>query len=83
MEAGQEPIEVEQQAAAVGETPTDPVCAFLLEHGRLKESDLRRATTYRDQHGGALAHHSPSTSIPCSKTMSVGMPASFSRSRSA
>ena len=54
MEAGQEPIEVEQHAAAVGETPTDPVCAFLLEHGRLKESDLRRATTYRDQHGGDL-----------------------------
>jgi general secretion pathway protein E len=54
VEAGQEPIEVEQHAAAVGETPTDPVCAFLLEHGRLKESDLRRATTYRDQHGGDL-----------------------------
>jgi len=54
VEAGQEPIEVEQQAPAVSETPVDPVCAYLLEHGRLKESDLKRATTYRDQHGGDL-----------------------------
>ena len=54
MEAGQEPIEVEQHAPTVSETPADPVCAFLLEHGRLKESDLKRATTYRDQHGGDL-----------------------------
>ena len=54
MEAGQEPIEVEEHAPTVSETPADPVCAFLLEHGRLKESDLKRATTYRDQHGGDL-----------------------------
>jgi general secretion pathway protein E len=54
VEAGQEPIEVEQHAPTVSETPADPVCAFLLEHGRLKESDLKRATTYRDQHGGDL-----------------------------
>ncbi|MEE4293132.1 MAG: type II secretion system ATPase GspE [Xanthomonadales bacterium] len=32
----------------------DPVCAQLLEAGRLKESDLRRAVAYRDQHGGDL-----------------------------
>ena len=36
----------------------------------------------RDHHRGALVDHSPSTSAPCSKTMSVGIPASFSRSRS-
>jgi general secretion pathway protein E len=32
----------------------DPVCAFLLEHSRLKAPDLRRAQTYQEQHGGDL-----------------------------
>jgi general secretion pathway protein E len=30
------------------------LCRFLLEKSRLKETDLRRAETYRDQHGGDL-----------------------------
>jgi len=30
------------------------VCQFLLEKSRLKEADLKRAETYRDQHGGDL-----------------------------
>ena len=54
VEAGQDPIELEQDAPVVSETPADPVCAYLLEHARLKDSDLRRATSYRDQHGGDL-----------------------------
>ena len=33
---------------------TDPVCTFLLDNGRLKEADLKRAMNYRDQHGGDL-----------------------------
>ncbi|MEJ2385221.1 MAG: type II secretion system ATPase GspE [Xanthomonadales bacterium] len=45
---------MEQQAPAVSETPADPVCVYLLEHGRLKAPDLKRATAYRDQHGGDL-----------------------------
>ncbi|RPH97001.1 MAG: type II secretion system protein GspE [Lysobacterales bacterium] len=32
----------------------DPVCAYLLEHGRLKGTDLRRAQTYQEQNGGDL-----------------------------
>ena len=30
------------------------VCEFLLEKGRLKETDRKRAESYRDQHGGDL-----------------------------
>ena len=33
---------------------SDAVCAFLLENNRLKPADLKRAETYRDQHGGDL-----------------------------
>jgi len=32
----------------------DPVCAYLLEHSRLKSADLKRAQTYQEQHGGDL-----------------------------
>jgi len=32
----------------------DEVCAHLLKSGRVKEADLKRATAYRDQHGGDL-----------------------------
>ena len=32
----------------------DPVCAFLLEHDLLKSADMKRAETYREQHGGDL-----------------------------
>jgi general secretion pathway protein E len=43
---------LEQAAADVG--VTDPVCTFLLDSNRLKEADLNRAESYRDQHGGDL-----------------------------
>ena len=52
--AGQEPVESRAQGATPPSLAGDPVCAYLLEHGRLKESDLKRAVTYRDQHGGDL-----------------------------
>ena len=32
----------------------DGVCSFLIENGRLKQSDLKRAETFRDQNGGDL-----------------------------
>ena len=32
----------------------DPVCAFLLDNGRLKSTDLKRAQSYQEQHGGDL-----------------------------
>jgi general secretion pathway protein E len=32
----------------------DEVCVYLIESGRLKESDLKRAETFRDQNGGDL-----------------------------
>jgi len=52
--AGQETVESRAQGATPPPPAGDPVCAYLLEHGRLKESDLKRAVTYRDQHGGDL-----------------------------
>jgi general secretion pathway protein E len=33
---------------------SDPVCAFLLEHQRVKPADLKRAQTYQEQNGGDL-----------------------------
>ncbi|NNJ77863.1 MAG: type II secretion system ATPase GspE [Xanthomonadales bacterium] len=42
-------------APALGEaTAREPVCAQLLADGRLKETDLKRAVNYQDQHGGDL-----------------------------
>jgi len=35
-------------------TATEAVCEFLLSNGRLKQADLKRAETYRDQNGGDL-----------------------------
>ena len=32
----------------------DEVCVYLIESGRLKKSDLKRAETFRDQNGGDL-----------------------------
>jgi general secretion pathway protein E len=32
----------------------DEVCVYLIESGRLKQSDLKRAETFRDQNGGDL-----------------------------
>jgi general secretion pathway protein E len=46
---GNESVET---AAAMPEV--DPVCTYLLENSSLKSADLKRAQTYRDQHGGDL-----------------------------
>jgi general secretion pathway protein E len=54
MQAGEELIELELAGAAPETDIDDPVCAYLLEHGRLKGTDLRRAQTYQEQHGGDL-----------------------------
>ena len=54
MQTGQEQTETETVQTAGEAITGDPVCAQLLDSGRLKESDLKRAVTYRDQHGGDL-----------------------------
>jgi general secretion pathway protein E len=54
VQAGEELIEFESAGAVQEADIDDPVCAYLLEHGRLKSTDLRRAQTYREQHGGDL-----------------------------
>lgn len=36
------------------DTIEDEVCAYLIESGRLKKTDLKRAETFRDQNGGDL-----------------------------
>jgi general secretion pathway protein E len=46
----QQPI-TEQQAT---NSAIDAVCEFLLSSSRLKQTDLKRAETYRDQNGGDL-----------------------------
>ena len=47
---------VKQQAAGhwTGDSVTDEVCTHLLDSGRLKSADLKRAVSYREQHGGDL-----------------------------
>ena len=54
MQTGQEQTETEIQVQPPEAVVADPVCAYLLEHGRLKETDMKRAISYRDQHGGDL-----------------------------
>ena len=54
MQTGQEQTETEIQVQPPEAVVADPVCAYLLEHDRLKEADLKRAINYRDQHGGDL-----------------------------
>ncbi len=44
----------EAAAAAPLQSGTGEVCDHLIESGRLKPADLKRAVTYRDQHGGDL-----------------------------
>ncbi len=41
-------------AGVAAPTPEDELCAHLVESGRLKPADLKRAIAYRDQHGGEL-----------------------------
>jgi general secretion pathway protein E len=52
--SSQESAQAEVAAAAAPDHPKDEVCEFLLESGRLRKADLRRAETYREQNGGDL-----------------------------
>jgi general secretion pathway protein E len=47
----------EDQTEIVGSEQSaidDAVCAFLLDNNRLKQADMKRAESYREQHGGDL-----------------------------
>ena len=46
--------EVQNNGLKNGDAVEDGVCSFLIESGRLKQSDLKRAETFRDQNGGDL-----------------------------
>ena len=53
VQLSEEQIGIESVEAAAA--PVDePVCTFLLENNRLKSTDLKRAQTYQEQHGGDL-----------------------------
>ena len=54
MQTGEERTEVESTGQAPEPVLVDPVCAFLLENDRLKSTDLKRAVSYQEQHGGDL-----------------------------
>ena len=54
MEAGQEALETSKEPRVQDAPVVDPVCDYLLQNDRLKAADLKRAVTYRDQHGGDL-----------------------------
>ena len=54
MQAGEEQIELQPPGMAPDAAVNDPVCAYLLEHSRLRTSDLRKAETYQEQNGGDL-----------------------------
>jgi len=54
VQAGEELVEIESEGPPVESAVVEPVCAFLLEQGRLKSADLKRAHAYQEQHGGDL-----------------------------
>ena len=54
MQTGEERTEVETTGQAPEPVLDDPVCTFLLENDRLKSTDLKRAVSYQEQHGGDL-----------------------------
>ena len=54
MQAGEETTEVQLTAPDSGEVSGDPVCDFLQKNGRLKSTDVKRAVSYQEQHGGDL-----------------------------
>ena len=43
-------VNIETEQASID----NAVCTFLLENNRLKAADLKRAESYREQHGGDL-----------------------------
>jgi general secretion pathway protein E len=46
--------ELQKNDATQANAVEDEVCLYLIESGRLKKSDLKRAETFRDQNGGNL-----------------------------
>jgi len=54
VQSSEHTIELEAQDAPAATVVEDPVCAYLLDNGRLKSADLKRAQTYQEQHGGDL-----------------------------
>ncbi len=52
--APQEAAKAETAPVSGEQQPQDEVVGFLLESGRLRKSDLRRAEAYREQNGGDL-----------------------------
>ena len=46
--------EIQENNGQQPDAVEDEVCAYLIDSGRLKESDLKRAETFRDQNGGDL-----------------------------
>ena len=54
MQTGEERTEIDTLGQAPQPVPDDPVCTFLLENDRLKSTDLKRAVSYQEQHGGDL-----------------------------
>ena len=54
MQPGEETTEVQLTAPHSAEVSGDPVCDFLQKNGRLKSTDMKRAVSYQEQHGGDL-----------------------------
>ena len=54
MQLSEETSEASLNVPAPGQGMNDPLCVYLLAHGRLKSADLKRAVTYQEQHGGDL-----------------------------
>ena len=54
MQAGEETTEIQLTAPDSGGVSGDPVCDFLQKKGRLKSTDVKRAVSYQEQHGGDL-----------------------------
>ncbi len=46
--------ELQNQKTQLPGSVEDEVCVYLIDSGRLKQSDLKRAETFRDQNGGDL-----------------------------
>ena len=54
MQASEGQIDSEVTEQDVNAIMADPLCSFLIDNDRLKASDLRRAVSYQEQHGGDL-----------------------------
>jgi general secretion pathway protein E len=54
VQAKEQQTDIELSGQEPGAGMSDPVCAFLLDHDRLKSADLKRAISYKEQHGGEL-----------------------------